>query len=288
MRRYLFIILLFLLVACQSESNNQIRPIRATPTPGTLYFSATAKPVSFEEIAAAPSQFLNQNIRVSGAYSTIPKINCLPYRGPYIRWALVDSALQMNAVGFEKVVQLLPEDYPMTVEGIWRLYRGPLGCGKEPASDAIWYLDVTKIVQPNPISIALNGELAVADQPGANDVPPTLPPVVPPGETPTTTLTPTPTPTGTPTLSATPTVTGTVLVTATATPTFTPTPTPTLTGSPTPSQGTPTPGGTLTPTGTPDPSVTQTVPPPIGTATPDPDGDNTPAPYPNPTTDPYP
>ncbi len=289
MRRYLlFIILLFLLAACQSENNNQIRPIRATPTPGTLYFSAVAKPVTFEEVAATPNQFLNQNIRVSGSFSALPKINCQPYRGPRISWALIDSGLQMNAVGFEKVVPLLPEDYPMTVEGIWRLYRGPLGCGKEPASDALWYLDVHKIVQPNPISIALNGGLVVAEESGGVVIQPTLPPVAPPVEAPTSTATPTPTPTTTMTPTATSTVTATVTSTPTPTATLTVSATQTVTGSVTPTPGTPTPGNTPTVTGTPDPSTTQTVPPPIGTATPDPDGDNTPAPYPNPTTDPYP
>jgi hypothetical protein len=39
----------------------------------------------------------------------------------------------------------------MTVEGYWRLYEGPLGCGKNAPRAAIWYLEVLRIVEPNPL-----------------------------------------------------------------------------------------------------------------------------------------
>lgn len=301
MRRYIILLpllfILLLVVACNQDEPTGIRPIRATSTPGTLLFSADASPVTFSELAASPRQFLNRNIRVTGAYTPQEAPTCLPYRGPRVSWALVDSELQMNAAGYERIVALLPPDVPMTVEGIWRLYEGPLGCGKKPAISSVWYLDVLKIVQPNPI-VGADGVVAVLDsaedadttrppEPGVatptTSVSPTATGTATPTATATATPTPSPTPTATPTVSATVTITGTPTITPTGTVTATPTATTTATVTITPS-GTP---ATATPSPTPD--GTPVLPPPVGTSTPDPGGDATPTAYPGqPTSTPYP
>jgi hypothetical protein len=292
MRRYLLLLitLLFVLVACQQENTSQIRPIRPAPTPGTTYFSSNATPVAFAEIAVAPRDFRNQLIRVTGNFAAQTPEKCLPYKGPRIKWALIDSDLQMNVVGFEKIVKLLPEDYPVTVEGVWRLYRGPLGCGKEPPVASLWYLDAIKIVQPNPISSALLAPEQRDEPDNTTDpgIEPTTPPTTRPAEgdgTPTPTATATATPTATATATATPTATptgtpidGTATTPGVTPPGQTPTPDPLATATvATPgTPGTPQPGATSTPI----PNATEILPPPIGTATPDPNASATPSPYP--------
>ncbi len=55
--------------------------------------------------------------------------------------------------GYEEVLKRLPDGLTMTVEGIWRQYDGPLGCGKEPGDGQAWYLQVERIISPNPLPL---------------------------------------------------------------------------------------------------------------------------------------
>ena len=61
------------------------------------------------------------------------------------------------------------------VQGIWRFYAGPVGCGKESQeSKGLWYLDVEHILQPNPLPIAGNGaviEVTTNDEGTPQEVP---------------------------------------------------------------------------------------------------------------------
>lgn len=152
MRR--IVILAFLIVigafGCRSQAR-PLKPIRPTPTAGGVVVSAQPLPVTFEEINANPAAYINQPIRVSGAFTPLERVTCSPYKGPLTEWALVGNGLQMNAVGYERVIPLLASGQGMTVDGVWRFYRGPVGCGKEPATANLWYLEVTRILQPNPI-----------------------------------------------------------------------------------------------------------------------------------------
>jgi hypothetical protein len=184
----------------------------------------------------------------------------------------VAEELQLNAVGFENVLRLLAEGTPMTVTGIWRLYSGPVGCGKAPPDANVWFLAVDQIVEPNP----LFGEGGVVLTVIAGSPPATLPPLD---------LT-APTLEATPTLTATvplaspdappataPAVLPTVGASATATPTTTATlatpGTPTITATPT-QTGTPGPSPTAGPSPTPSATVegSETTEPGIPTVTP--------------------
>jgi len=283
-------VLLPLLVACSTQ-DGQLKPLRPGEEGGML-LAAQPQLVTFSQLQADPEAFQDRLLRVSGSLFKAPLPDCVPYSGPLIEWALIADALRLDAVGFENAVGLLLDGAPMTVDGIFRLYEGPLGCGKAASDGTAWYLEVLRIVQPNPL-------VASAPQPGGIIPSSATPggPIVPPGSTATPTsqitpptsgtpgIVPTTTSTGTPpvvpTATATPglgTVTVTSFPTASSTSQFTPTPSRLpITPTPTPTSAQGTPGATPTPTATVDqypgpgtPTATATVdgyPPPGMTPT---------------------
>lgn len=144
-------IILLLLVGCRAHNSRPLKPWQPTPTESALIIQSEPQLVSFEELATNPRLFLNQSLQVTGSYTRLSAAACDPYKGPRITRALVAQNLQMNTVGYESVLGLAPEGQILTLEGVWRYYDGPLGCGKEPARAGVWYLAVLHIVQPNPL-----------------------------------------------------------------------------------------------------------------------------------------
>jgi hypothetical protein len=236
----------------------QLFPIRPTATTS----ASAGQPlqiVTFEELNADPAAFLNHSIQVSGSFMPLPTPPCARYSGPDFRWALIADNLQLDALGFERLLGLLTQGTEMTVEGIWRLYEGPLGCGKGPARGTAWYLQVQRIVQPNPlVSTGGTGGLAIQNaDPGL----PSLLPTVPPTATPPATLEPTATVEELPTVPP-------VIGEATATATLAGSGTAMPVGSVTPAVATATTDPAFTPdSNTPTPSITPGGPTPPGGAT---------------------
>lgn len=254
------------------------RPLKMWPDTAVSP-NATLNPqallVDFDALNDNPSEYANKRVRVSGNYLRLEPVDCAQFSGPRIQWGLVAEGLQLNAKGFEAIVlPIVPLDTPMTLDGIWRRYPGPAGCGKEP-DRGLWYLEVEQIVQPNPLVAGTATPVGVLSV-----TPPAFPTVTPTGTAgslPPVGGTPIPNVTivgtvvvGTP--GGTPTVTGTAVF---GTPTVTSTATATATVSPTPGPGTPTAvsgTATATPTasgtpgsGTPNPTPTNSS---LVTATP--------------------
>jgi hypothetical protein len=274
------VVLLLLALLLTRGGERPLKPIRPSATPAELSQNSQAILVTFDELNANPYAFHNQRIRITGSYAPQPKPDCPKYKGLLIRWALINDNLQLNGYGFEEVLKLLPSGTTLTVEGIWRLYEGASGCGKDAPQALIWYLQVERIVQPNPL-------------PGFGPAPEGSTPA--PVETPLEGTGPTPTfeegtAVSSPTSSATPTMTATP--TAEISPSVTPSPSATLLSE----EVTPTPVDPLI-TITPDPLASPTVagtapavtntPPPLrtpGTAVPTlPSlGTSTPGPSPTP------
>lgn len=251
-------------------------PILASPTPATVLLQNETTLVGFEELNADPAAFRNQSIQVTGNYTPIELPICQPYAGPRIQWSLVAEELQLNASGFERILRLAEPGISMTVKGVWRLYQGPLGCGKEPEDGAVWYLQVTQILEPNPIAGSVPIVLTFVPGPGDRD-PAALEPTPILEETP---ILPT-TPTELPTIVVTIQPTATLPADATVAPEMTPTPTLPVTPLATLGTDTPDPLGTATlapGTGTPDPAGTPTgipggtMTPPLPTGTTPPGG----------------
>lgn len=279
------------LVLLLRDPVRSLRPFRTEPDPVELIVDGQPLLVTFAELSENAADFKNKRIRVTGIYLPLLPPECTPFNGPLIHWSLVSEGLQLNARGFERPLAIISPGTTLTVEGIWRQYEGSVGCGKEPQQGNVWYLQVERIIQPNPLvastadpqAFLLKGVVTpMFPTPGPSRTP------AGPGIAPT--VLPLLTPTSLPSLTA----TGTVVtplpgLTATATATSTQTGTPGFVGTNTPA-GTPGPGtatatatptGTITP-GTPIPTPTNgpqptvpgltpypggTVSPPAGTAT---------------------
>lgn len=262
------VVFIALLWSFTQPGGRGLMPELPTPTPGTAEVSNEAAIVTFTELNSDPYAYVNRPIQVTGAMQRVAPPNCTRYTGPRFRWGLVSEGLRLNAVGYERIVPLLEEETTLTVQGIWRRYQGPLGCGKGPARGTEWYLDTRRILQPNPLVTAGGSVIPLNVLTGDQPLPTLMP---------TTAVTPT-TPVATTAVTATATLppAGTVPATSTGAPI-----TPTLgavtrTPSPTPAPGTGTPSGpvpNLTPTpggnatASPQPSSTPELPD-IPTATP--------------------
>lgn len=300
----LFLLLIWLGVQFFGEVR-PLKPLRETAVPPNITINAEPLLIDFDNLNESPTDYVNLRIQVSGNYLRLEPISCAPFSGPRIQWGLVAAGLQLNASGFEAVVlPIVPADTAMVLEGIWRRYPGPAGCGKEPAS-GLWFLDVEQIVRPNPLvagTVTPGGVLPLTPQPfpGTVTATPTLagsPPPIGSTPVPIPNVTIVGTVLGTSTIKATTAATA-VPGTATAT---SPSTDSTATLTPSPQSGTPTaalPTPTIdlttsaTPSSTPGSGTSPPPPtnPPLVTATP---GDGYPgptisAPTPTLTPTPYP
>lgn len=295
MRRFFFYTLFLLVTLAACQQKGVFRP-EVTPAPVTNEV-ILGEPflVSFTELANNLERYQDTLIRVTGTYTPLAAPVCYTERGPRTRWSLVNEDKQMKVLRFEQVVVPLAwEGLTMTLDGVWRKYEGPLGCGKNAPQGVSWYLEALRIVEPNPIP-----DFFLNNTPPSEPVSTLTPEEIPsPDETPTApgegTSPPPGYPGGTKEGSATPTSTVTLPATPSATPslpvTATPTPTPLAT---TPAAATPTetPSGTTTPSPTPEtatPEGTPTETPGPGTpsvtpATPSGTTPATPTGYPAPT-----
>ena len=137
--------LLIVLVGCGGKDSRLLKPEHVTRTPAPLEISAEPRTVSFGEISTNPHLYIDQLLRVSGNFTFADPITCEVYKGPPVTWSLIADSLQMDATGYAQLPKLVADGSPMTVDGIWHLYEGPLGCGKEPESQNLWYLEVLHI-----------------------------------------------------------------------------------------------------------------------------------------------
>jgi hypothetical protein len=151
----LFVLTTVLACAC-SVRKGELRPLNPTPTGGPS-FSRQPQLVSFSELQAGPDRYQDRFIRVSGAFSPVEVPTCRPRSGPFVTWSLVADNLRLDVVGYEELAGRVAVDEAFTVDGYFRLYEGPWGCGKEPQVDTIWYLEVARVVQPNPIRLVSRG-----------------------------------------------------------------------------------------------------------------------------------
>ena len=173
------LLLLLLLAACRSE--RVIQPQVPTPDPAAggaiiydqpllVTFSGLNEDAS---VNGVQTQFRDRLMRVSGAFAPVAPAACgaLPSNGPPIRWSLVAENLRLDAVGLEPILTLAPEGTQFTIDGVWRVYEGPLGCGKEPAWGVRFYLEAQRIVEPNPLPFVVAGVLDESGDPGGRPAP---------------------------------------------------------------------------------------------------------------------
>ncbi|MGD2049500.1 MAG: hypothetical protein PVH03_08395 [Chloroflexota bacterium] len=250
------ILLLIFSVGC-ADQEGQLKPLNEG-TENSLIINNQPQLVTFSELQADPAFYRDQLIRVTGTYIPLSPPDCYPFSGPGADWALISEGLRLDVVGFERAKKLVSQDTIMTVDGFFRLYKGPIGCGKNAPVETAWFLEILQVVQPNPLvssgRLASAGGFVGIPSPQASptdlaglgeslpliegtEQPTNVPTATPGGLSPAVpTSTSTPTPAGTPRTTAIP--------TASPTPTVTPigrgTTAPTATNTPRSAQGVPT------------------------------------------------
>lgn len=285
-KRRLLVLLLFLaLASCAREDGDTPVPAPSlTPLPaGTV--------VQLDQLISSPQNYEGQLVRVSGQFSVLPQPLCNGLvRFSPATWALSAQGVSIRAAGMEEVLlNLVPDNLTLIVDGHWRRWEGLIGCGNAAVKSTVWYLELVRILSPNPlVRLTLTPfgsppplpETPIAlvsptpgGEPGQTLLP--SPPVLPtqtsaatrpvststlPAATPTRQTSPLPTPTGPFSPIATPTMSGST--TPSALPTLEPPASPTLEASTT-VYPTFTPISTSDATGTPDPTVTPS-PTPLG------------------------
>lgn len=147
----LLLVLLLIMSACQTVQGRFFSPDE-TPTPQSS-FGGDPIVLPFAELDTNIAAYENQHIRIAGTFALLPPdIACTPYKGPQPQWGLVADGLRVEVAGINNLLQLAPEGAPLVIDGIWRYYEGPLGCGKEPESGSLWYLEARRVVRPNPLA----------------------------------------------------------------------------------------------------------------------------------------
>jgi hypothetical protein len=272
------LVLLLLLNGCRSVAEvNTPTPV-ATPAPTILPASFMVVQARLVDLLNNPSHYEGLTVQVTGDFRRLPRLICdgEVYTSP-ATWSLVSGELVVQATGFEPMLRSAAgSTITLTVEGRWQRWQGLVGCGKDAAPREVWYLDVSRIVSPNPIvhvtplpgqvpeviggddgPVTPGGEEQEPERPGIGITPlppggndlmsPTPPPLATPGLPPTPVqppllASPTPTLEGVAIITPTPLATPGLLPGATETVTVTPEITPGVTLTPTvPAGGTPTP-----------------------------------------------
>lgn len=274
--------LLLIVSACRRGDGRSEIHSSLPQTAGSIP-SGPALVADISELSEAPQAYAGALVQVTGQYRRAPVIVCDGNDRPSpVTWLLVEGEHEIGARGFEQFVRpLLPSGLTVTVQGVWRHWRGPVGCGKDaPLLDA-WHLVVTDFVAPSPVArvtltpagqaprqtAAAGGEIATATATGTPQAA---------SVTSTATATPTATQPSTRAATATPRTTSTSLPDVSATPgNGTASPTATVAATQEGATATATPG-TVTATATAESGATPTASPttapgpdsPTATATP--------------------
>ncbi len=285
---FLFLVTLLLLIGCGERGDASPTPF---PTTGAATTPVGAGPVTLTitELMAAPGLYQDAVVQLTGRLRKQPLVVCdSDLHASPAGWGLAEEGVLALAGGYEEQVRsLLPGDLQMNIEGRWRRWSGLVGCGKQAQQQEVWYVEVSRILSPSPltqVTLTPGGEIAISavtaapteailitpegsiETPAVDEVTPELPDVtVPPqeypddgGATPSGIILPTPSLPGgqTPTFGPTPGLGTTIPLATTAATTGTP-PAGTVTGTVT----------TTPPAGSPTPTVTGTPPTPTATAT---------------------
>lgn len=220
---------LFLIVSgCLSDDGQSEIHSNRPQTVGSLP-AGPALVAEISELSQSPQAYAGSLVQVTGQYRRAPVVVCDGISRPSpVTWLLVEGERQIGARGLEHLVKpLLPSGLTVTVQGVWRHWRGPVGCGKDAPVRDEWHLVVTNFVAPSPVArvtLTPSGQAPRETAQAEVDVPTPTPTGPEPGGTPvsatnTSTAIPTATPrSATPSGAATPTATPTLLPEQSATP----------------------------------------------------------------------
>jgi len=274
------LVLLSALMIVTVAGCQQAETPKASPEPAMIARANLAVSPSLLTLARNPKDFEGEDLRLAGTYKPLPLPVCSDetHLSP-ATWALSDGGIEILASGFDSALrELALPGLPLEVEGSWQRWQGPVGCGRRAPSQLVWYLQLTNILSPNPLSASVpisplpndpttTALAALIEADGAPT--PTPLPVTAIGDSP---LAEAVTPTPFASVTQTPRLSGTPFGTAVQSGSVTPTGVATLAGSGTPSAtalgtatstsnvNTPTPTATSVPSGpTPTPTVSKPI-----------------------------
>jgi len=168
-RYSLLLIFLLTVVGCQqngTESPSTPTPFAVAP-PTSRASAADPIAISLAHLAANPELFEGTTLQLTGQYEQLPQLVC--HRDPHpspATWGIIGEGLLANATGHDAQLQsLLAEGQQLTAEGRWLRYNGPVGCGKSASAQEVWYLSVSRIVDPHPLARATSMPLEIAAGP---------------------------------------------------------------------------------------------------------------------------
>ena len=154
------LLLIFVLAACQQLEPT---PTESTQAPKLPEVPLQAIETTMLSLLRNPVAYEGQLVRLSGAYKPQPIAICQDeVRRSPASWSLVDGEAETLAAGFDTMLrELAYSGITLVVEGQWRQWVGPVGCGRRVPESQIWYLDVTNIISPNPLVVSTpeGGEL---------------------------------------------------------------------------------------------------------------------------------
>jgi hypothetical protein len=153
-KKWIFLSLALLLLSGGCRSTEVVTPTPvATTAPTILPASMMVVQARLVDLLNNPSNYEGLTVQVTGNYRRLPRLICEGevYTSP-ATWSLVSGEVVVQAAGFEAMLRPpAGSAITLTVEGRWQRWQGPVGCGKDAAQREIWYLDVSRIVSPNPI-----------------------------------------------------------------------------------------------------------------------------------------
>ncbi|GMQ79247.1 MAG: hypothetical protein BMS9Abin02_1815 [Anaerolineae bacterium] len=162
----LCLVIIIAISACQSEEQEPVLSSPAATIAGKPLQPVSVSPIT---LVRNPSALEDQYIELAGNYKQLPIQVCAgeSHSSP-IGWHLATGDLEIPASGFEQQLRDLGEDgLPLVVEGRWKQWEGPVGCGRRVPVQQIWYLAVTEIISPNPLTAVQKEAGEVAEVPGS-------------------------------------------------------------------------------------------------------------------------
>ena len=161
---FILIFLLFAgLLGCQQES-----PVTETPAaPAIATLPLQAGSTTLVTLVRNPSFFEGNYLQLSGQYKRLPLPVCTE-EGHFspATWALTDGQTEVLASGFDDILrQLAGTGMPIVVEGRWQQWEGLVGCGRRAPVEQIWYVEVSNIISPNPLTAAEGETEGIASLP---------------------------------------------------------------------------------------------------------------------------
>lgn len=152
------VILAFFFTSCR-PSNGSDDSSEVTPTAFAKQFpiqrvtTAAPIPITLEHLAANPDFYIGATLQLTGQFRRLPRLACEgeSYPSP-ATWGLEADGFLANGSGMdEQLRSLLNEGQTITVEGRWLKFEGPVGCQGNLSDQAIWYLSIDRVIDPNPL-----------------------------------------------------------------------------------------------------------------------------------------